>query len=161
MPIKKKSFKQFEIEFQQRIIDKREFYLEMAATIFERKKQRFEFNYGLGLIEIKKQNLLTTEIAITRNLLAQPGILQVIKAFESSESGNIIKEIEDMNEDTLEIIYRTDNADLKEVYNVEMDIDSLIDNTLKLKMKELDTIVIDLLPCKKHFDDLSLKYEAI
>jgi hypothetical protein len=50
----------------------------MAATIFERKKQRFEFNFELGLSEIEKQSLLTTEIAITRNLLAQPGILQVI-----------------------------------------------------------------------------------
>jgi hypothetical protein len=78
MGIKKKSFKQFEIEFQKRIIDKREFYQEMAATIFERKKQRFEFNFGLVLSEIEKQGLLTTEIAITRNLLAQPGILQVI-----------------------------------------------------------------------------------
>lgn len=76
MPIKKKSLKQFEIEFQQRIIDKREFYLEMSATIFERKKHKFEFNFGLGLSEIEKQNLLTTEIAITRSLLAQPRISQ-------------------------------------------------------------------------------------
>ena len=161
MGIKKKSFKQFEIEFQQRIIDKREFYLEMATTIFERKKQRFEFNFGLGLSEIEKQNLLTTEIAITRTLLAQPGVLQIIKAFESNESSNIIKEIKEMNEETIEIIYRTDIADLKEVYNAELDIDSLLDDALQLEMKELDTIVIDILSRKKYFDYLCLQLKTI
>lgn len=161
MGIKKKSFKQFEIEFQQRIIDKREFYLEMAATIFERKKQRFEFNFGLGLSEIEKQNLLTTEIALTRNLLAQPGLLQVVKAFESNKSDNIIREIEDMSEETLEIIYRTDIADLKEVYNAELDIDSVLDDALQLEIKEIDTIVIDILSRKKYFDYLCLQLETV
>lgn len=53
MGIKRKSFKQFEIEFQQRLIGERAFYQEMSATIFERRKHRFEFNFGLGLSEIE------------------------------------------------------------------------------------------------------------
>lgn len=66
-----------------------------------------------------------------------------------------------MNDETLEIIYRTDIADLKEVYDSEMDVDSILDDTLQLEMKELDTIVIDALSRKKYFDYLCLQLQAI
>jgi hypothetical protein len=68
MTIKKKSLKQFEIDFQQRLIEKRTFYQEMSTTIFERRK--------LDLKKFKKNSILLVGLKISQELQ------QISKSFD-------------------------------------------------------------------------------
>jgi hypothetical protein len=160
MAIKKRTIKQFELEFQKRLIDRREFYIQNADTLFLRKRMRFEFNFKLALNDEEKEHLIKSELATSRNLLNQHGIVQILSIFELNDPVSILKEIEELSDETFEIIHESELLEMIELSNEQIDVSTILDETLKLEVRELDKIIVDVLSRKRYFEFLAGELET-
>lgn len=155
---KKRTFKQFEIEFQTRLIEKRTFFIEHSLLIFERKKLQLEFKSKLTMNDFEKEQLLQSERMLSHNLLNQPGVLSIVSIFKQ-DNENILEEIKALGEDTINLIYELEFASLRAMEDADVDVDSIMDETLKIEMKEMDIVVVDILAQKQYYDYLVKELE--